>query len=378
MKKLGIYIHVPFCEQKCFYCDFTTMPYQDKRIDEYFKLLEREINLYQDDYSQYEVDTIYIGGGTPSYVNPIYIEKISNMILKKFNHSKNIEFTIEANPSSIDLYKLNKYLEIGINRISLGVQTFNDKILKSIGRNHCSEDVFKDIEIIRKIGFKNISLDLIMGLPEQTIDDINHDLEIIEDISPNHISYYDLIIEKNTRLHKLYNDKEIILPDENTNRKFYNEIIHKLLEYELKQYEISNFAREGYESKHNLKYWNLEEYLSFGISAAGFFNNIRYNNELRYKNYKSKIENGLKPINIEDNLSTKDKIFEQIIMNMRLTKGLDIEMLYNKYNFDIYKKNNKLIKDYISRELIKERNGFLIFTEEGFNISNRFFIDLVI
>lgn len=378
MKKIGIYIHIPFCEQKCLYCDFTTMPYQDKRIEEYFNLLIKEIELYNEDYFNYEVDTIYIGGGTPTYVNPIFIEKIVHSIFKKFNVRKNIEFTIEANPSSIDEFKIDKYLELGINRISLGVQSFNDKILKKIGRNHSSDDIFKDIEIIKKLGFKNISLDLIMGLPGQTIDDIDFDLKEIGGISPNHISYYDLIIEKNTRFHKLYNDKKIILPDENTNRNFYNKIIHNLSQYGLKQYEISNFAKEGYESKHNLKYWNIEEYISFGLSASGFFNNIRYNNEFRYKSYKNKIENSLKPINIEENLSIHDRIFEQIIMNMRLTKGVDTNLLYNKYNFDIYEKNKKMIKEYIASGLIKELNNFLIFTEEGFNVSNRFFVDLQI
>lgn len=380
MKKLGIYVHIPFCKEKCYYCDFITMPYQEKRIGEYFSLLEKEIYMhmgqFKNYYDNYIVDSIYFGGGTPSFVNSKYIVNLISLLKKTFFIKDNIEFTIETNPDTLSKFKLDDYLNSGINRISLGVQTFNDNILNSLGRNHSSDTILNDIEIIRKIGFENLSLDLIMGLPKQKLSDIKNDLQIIKEISPNHISYYDLIIEKNTRFNKLYKEKKLILPTEDENRKFYNKIIYLLNKMCLKQYEISNFAIKGYESKHNLKYWNLNEYLGFGIGASGYINNYRYTNEYRYKEYKNKISNNLLPIYTKEYLTEENKIFEKIIMNMRLTEGLSLTELKTKFNYDLLENNKNIIEKYINLNLLNLKNNQLSFTEEGFNISNKFFIDI--
>lgn len=376
MKKLGIYVHIPFCKEKCYYCDFITMPYQEKRIGEYFSLLEKEVYMYKDKFKNYTIDSIYFGGGTPSFVDSKYIIDLILLLKKYFFIEENIEFTIETNPDTLDKYKLNDYINYGINRISLGVQTFNDTILKILGRNHSSETIINDIEIIKEVGFKNLSLDLIMGLPKQKLSNIKNDLQIIKEISPKHISYYDLIIEKNTRFNKLYKEKKLLLPTDDENRKFYKNIISSLNSMNLNQYEISNFAVTGFESKHNLKYWLVNEYLGLGIGASSYIHNYRYTNEYRYKEYKNKINNDVLPIQAKEYLTYNNKIFEKIIMNMRLVTGLSLKELKSEYNYDIFDKNEKIINEYIKQNLLILHNDRLSFTEEGFNISNKFFIDI--
>lgn len=376
MKKLGIYVHIPFCKEKCYYCDFITMPYQEKRIGEYFSLLEKEVYMYKDKFENYTIDSIYFGGGTPSFVDSKYIIDLILLLKKYFFIEDNIEFTIETNPDTLDKYKLNDYINYGINRISLGVQTFNDNILKILGRNHSSETIINDIEIIKEIGFKNLSLDLIMGLPKQKLSNIKNDLQIIREISPKHISYYDLIIEENTRFNKLYKEKKLLLPTDDENRKFYKNIISSLNSMNLNQYEISNFAVTGFESKHNLKYWLVNEYLGLGIGASSYIHNYRYTNEYRYKEYKNKINNDVLPIQAKEYLTYNNKIFEKIIMNMRLVTGLSLKELKSEYNYDIFEKNEKIINEYIKQNLLILHNDRLSFTEEGFNISNKFFIDI--
>ncbi|MFY9282576.1 MAG: radical SAM family heme chaperone HemW [Miniphocaeibacter sp.] len=376
MKKLGIYVHIPFCKEKCYYCDFITMPYQEKRIGEYFSLLEKEVYMYKDKFKNYTIDSIYFGGGTPSFVDSKYIIDLILLLKKYFFIEENIEFTIETNPDTLDKYKLNDYINYGINRISLGVQTFNDNILKILGRNHSSETIINDIEIIKEVGFKNLSLDLIMGLPKQKLSNIKNDLQIIKEISPKHISYYDLIIEENTRFNKLYKEKKLLLPTDDENRKFYKNIISSLNSMNLNQYEISNFAVTGFESKHNLKYWLVNEYLGLGIGASSYIHNYRYTNEYRYKEYKNKINKDVLPIQAKEYLTYNNKIFEKIIMNMRLVTGLSLKELKSEYNYDIFEKNEKIINEYIKQNLLILHNDRLSFTEEGFNISNKFFIDI--
>ncbi|WP_099203171.1 radical SAM family heme chaperone HemW [Miniphocaeibacter massiliensis] len=376
MKEIGLYIHIPFCKSKCLYCDFTTMPYQDKRIDEYFKLLLTEIEMYKNKLEDCIIDTIYIGGGTPSYVDSKYIVEVNNIICKYFNISKDLEYTIEINPGTISYDKINDYKRIGINRTSIGVQSFNDDLLKSLGRSHNTNIVFNDLSMLRKAGFKNISFDLMMGLPNQTIDDIFYDIKNINILNPEHISWYSLIIEENTRFHKLCKEDKLSLPDEEKDREIYSVIISELEKFNLVQYEISNFSKKGYESKHNLKYWNVKEYLGIGIGASGYLEWHRYTNVNKYNEYKNLIHKGEKPLSNIEKLNTKDKIFEKIIMNMRLTKGVNINELKETFGYDIIKLNKNILENYMKLGFIEIINGNILFTQSGFNISNKFFVDI--
>lgn len=378
MKKAGLYIHIPFCASKCYYCDFSTMPYQDKRIDEYFNYLFKEIDYSYEDWKDFEFDTIFLGGGTPNYVPSEKIIHLDKLIKSRFNISKNIEYTIECNPEYLEPKKVEDYLNCGINRFSIGVQTFNDDILKKLGRLHTGKIAYENIMKLKAIGIKNISLDFIMGLPEQSEECLLNDLNIIKELDVNHISYYDLIIEKNTRFNFEYKRGNLKLPSEDANRKYYHKAISFLKDICIYQYEISNFSKSGYESKHNLKYWHTMPYAAFGLGASGYDGNIRYTNHHRYKDYIYSIKQKEKPIEIIDNLSRDDKLFEKIIMNMRLVEGVSSKELLEEFGYDIWKDNKELIKSYEQNNRIRVFDDRIAFTDYGFDISNKFFKDLLI
>lgn len=378
METIGLYIHIPFCASKCFYCDFPTMPYQEKRIDEYFTYLFKEIDLNHKFWQKYKVNTIYLGGGTPNYIDSSKILELHKKITNCFNLSKNLEYSIEGNCEFVNPYKIEDYLNIGINRISLGVQTFNDDILKRIGRLHGGDIALKNIHDLKSWGMSNINLDFIMGLPTQTLDNIITDLKLIQQLDINHISYYDLIIERNTRFNYEYKKGNLKLPDEELNREFYHLIIDFLRKIDLNQYEISNFSKKGYQSKHNLKYWTNKKYAAFGLGASGYNGEIRYKNYHKYNDYIDSLKRDILPREYVDVLSIKDKLFEKIIMNMRLTKGVSYTELLEEFNYDIWKDNTPLIDEYEKNNLIKIDKNRISFTEYGFDISNKFFKDLLV
>lgn len=376
--KAGLYIHIPFCASKCYYCDFSTMPYQDKRIDEYFEYLFKEIELSYEYWKDFEIDTIYLGGGTPNYVSSDNIIKLDKLIKSRFNISKKIEYSIECNPEYLCIEKIEDYLSCGINRFSVGVQTFDDTILRKIGRMHTGKVAYNNIIKLKSLGVKNINLDFITGLPGQTELILLNDLNIIKELDVNHISYYDLIIEENTRFNYEYKRGNLKLPSEDVNRKYYHDVISVLKNIGIYQYEISNFSKPGYESKHNLKYWHTMPYLAFGLGASGYDGNIRYTNYHRYKDYINSIVNNELPKGVIENLSLNDKLFEKIIMNMRLVEGISTKELGEQFGYDIWKENTKLIKSYESCDLLRVYNDRIAFTEYGFDISNKFFKDLLI
>src|SRR5699024_5477947 len=224
----------------------------------------------------FEIDSIYIGGGTPTYVDSKYIERIFKVIYSLFNIKDDIEITIEGNPKTIDEDKIKTYKKIGINRISLGVQSFNDNLVKDLGRNHTKEDVIKDIDLLREYNFKNINLDLIFSLPNQNFEDIKNDIEYLKLLNPEHISWYSLIIEENTKFNRLYKEGLIKPMEDDLERELYLYIIKELEKIGLYHYEISNFSKENHQSYHNKKYWNCDNYLGIGLNAAGYINDTRY------------------------------------------------------------------------------------------------------
>lgn len=376
MKKIGLYIHIPFCMDKCFYCDFATMPYQDKRIPEYFDLLEKEISMYRDLGEEFIIDSIYIGGGTPTYVDGIYIERILGKIKDIFKIDENAEITIEGNPKTIDKNKVQIYKSIGINRISLGVQSFNDNLVKKLGRYHTLNDVIEDINLLREYDFNNINLDLMFSIPDQSIEDIKYDIEIIKKIKPEHISWYSLIIEENTKFNRLYKQGLIKPMDDDLEQEVYLYIIDELEKIGLNHYEISNFAVKNHESYHNKKYWNCDNYLGLGLSAAGYIGDLRYVNHSNWKKYRENIIEGKLPIISKETLTKEDKIFEYIIMRLRLREGLNLSYIQKTYNYDFYNKNLDLIDSYIKNNLMEVSDGVLKFTSEGFYISNNFFVNM--
>lgn len=365
----GIYVHIPFCSQKCNYCDFSTMVNQENRVEEYVNLLEKEIKKYENKTEK--IDSLYIGGGTPSHIDSKYIIKIYKMLENSFDLNLK-EFSLEANPDSINDDKLSDYSSIGINRLSLGVQTFSDRLNKSLGRSHTIADIYKAYEIISK-KIDNISFDLIYGLPGQKIEDIDFDLENIKSLKPKHISWYNLIVEPGTKFYKLYKDRDIM--DEDYELEIYRKI-YRSLQNTYRHYEISNYAMDGFESIHNKIYWHNENYYGFGMASSGYINNYRYSNEYFYNNYKKKILEGKRPLAENEYIDEEKKAFEYIIMNMRLKNGIDLKKFYDKFGINLYEKNKEIISDWLKRSLVTYDNITLAFTYEGYYLSNIFLRNL--
>lgn len=336
MKKLGIYIHIPFCKQKCFYCDFVSYANQDKYFQKYVQALNKEINNFIDN-NEFEVQTIYIGGGTPSLIDAKYIEEILH-IFEKRNLLKEVkEVTIEVNPGTVTEEKLRNYKNLGVNRLSIGLQSTEDKILKQIGRIHCYDDFLNTYKMAREVGFKNINVDLMIGLPNQKILDVKNSLEKIiklEPEPPNHISVYSLIVEENTPIEKMLESGELELPDEELERNMYWYVKNFLELNGYKHYEISNFAKLGNESKHNLDCWNQKEYVGFGVAAHSYIDDVRYGNIGNVEEYIKNCENGEFGKNkvideVENDIFSKEKEF--MLIGLRKIEGVLIQDFKNKF-----------------------------------------------
>ena len=372
MKRLGLYIHIPFCDRICNYCDFTAFQGANSKIKEYVEALKKEIELKGN--KNFLIDSIFIGGGTPSFIDGKYIFEILEKVKENFTVLDNIEISIETNPKTFDEKKLEYYKSAEINRVSIGVQSFNDVILKELGRNHNSKEAFDSIELVKKFDF-DINLDLIFGYQSQTIEDILYDLEMVKNINPEHISYYALIIEEKTKFKALQNAGKLDFLDEETERKMYHLIVEKLEEMGLNQYEVSNFAKVGKESVHNKKYWNCKEYLGLGISAHSYLNDERFSNTVNLSKYIKELQNGSIPVDFREKLDMPTKKFEYIIMNMRLKEGFLISDYNRLFESDFLEENKKAVKIGLENNVVEIKDDRIYFTKRGFDIMDSFFVN---
>lgn len=367
--KLGIYFHIPFCEQKCLYCDFTSFVCSRETISKYISCLGEEVQLKQKLWEERPVDTIFVGGGTPSILNPDEIYKLGEMI-SSFNLSKDVEFTVESNPNSLTIEKLKAFKEIGVNRVSTGVQSTNEKLLKSIGRIHNLDQVYKAVENIKSAGIDNFNLDFMMALPNEKLKDVKENLKHIEVLNPTHISYYSLIIEEGTPMEKIYNDNPSLFPDEREDRKMYHNIVNSLKHMGYRQYEISNFAKIGMECRHNLKYWTLEDYLGFGLSSHSNISNERFWNTRDLNKYFEMTESDVLPEEEREILTLKDRMNEFTIMGLRLERGVDVKLFKEKFDRDFADYYENEIHDMVSEKLCTFDGEYLKTTTYGKDILN--------
>lgn len=331
MRDIGVYIHIPFCMQKCFYCDFVSFANQSGLEKRYIKALKKEIIDFFNKNKNIKISTIYIGGGTPSYIDANYVKQIIEEIPIKQSNIK--EATIEVNPGTVNEEKLKIYKNIGINRLSIGLQSAQDTILKQIGRIHNYNDFLNTYNLAKKVKFENINVDLIIGLPNQTINDIKETLENIVKLNPNHISVYSLIVEDKTLLAEKIKNGELTLPSEDLERNMYWYVKNYLELNSYNHYEISNFAKSEFESKHNLDCWNQKEYVGFGLAAHSYIKNERYSNICDLEQYI---------INCENNDFNKNKIIletqnkymqeqEFMLLGLRKIEGVSIKEFKNKF-----------------------------------------------
>lgn len=381
LNELGIYIHIPFCKQKCYYCDFVSYSNKCSEVKEYIESLKKEIEEF--DFSNYKVTSIYIGGGTPSYIDSIYIVEILSELKEKLKCNliefKDIEITIEVNPGTVDTKKLNDYKKLGINRLSIGLQSTKNDILKKIGRIHTYQEFLEIYKLARETGFKNINIDLMIGIPGQKIGNLKNTLQDIIKLEPEHISVYSLIIEENTPIEKMLENGEIKLPDEDLERNMYWYVKNTLELNGYNHYEISNFAKLGKESRHNLNCWNQEEYIGFGVAAHSYLNGIRFSNTINVEEYIQHIENNRKEenIQIEESQSLEDKKNEFMMLGFRKIQGVDIARFKEKFIDNpilLYRENlNKLVEE----GLIEVDLNHIKLTNKGIDLANLVFEEFV-
>ena len=367
MKELGIYVHIPFCKRKCAYCDFISFSGKARLIEKYVEALKREINEYKISKEDYVVKTIYFGGGTPSFIESKYTVEILEAIKEKFNISKNAEITIEINPGTVTEEKLKDYYEVGINRISFGLQSTNSQLLKLVGRIHSYSSFLEGYNLARKTGFKNINVDLMIGLPVQTLKDVQKDLSRIIELNPEHVSVYSLIVEEGTRIEEKIKNKELYLPSEKLERKMYWEVKKKLEEAGYIHYEISNFAKAGYESKHNLSCWNQEEYLGVGLAAHSYFNNARYSNTDNFEEYFDLPENSKI---IHERQTDEDKQKEFMLLGLRKIEGVVISDFKNKFIENPIYLYRETLNKLVTQGLIEVDIDSIKLTNRGIDFAN--------
>lgn len=357
------YIHVPYCSSKCHYCSFVSFCDRSS-VEKYLDCLDKEINHYYDGEA---LKTIYTGGGTPSSLKPFQIKNI----LDKFSYDKFCEKTIELNPEDIDNDYLSQLYDVGINRISLGCQTFDDEILKTINRRHNSKKVKDSVRMAQKIGFKNISLDFIYGLPNQTLRDFLDNLNEAVELDIAHISLYGLKIEEGCYFYK---NPPKNLPDDDMQADMYLAAIENLINRGFEHYEVSNFSKPGFRSKHNLTYWKNEEYYGFGVAAHGYKNGIRYENKINIKDY---LENPFEHRS-ETKLTKKDKLEEEIFLGFRIMDGIDVQKINQIYGCDFKNLYKDVLEKYLKYNLIlPTQNGYKL-SPNGILVSNDVLADFLL
>ena len=346
MQKAGIYIHIPFCTVKCMYCDFYSITERENSINRFVSAITKEIEECSVDVSQWMFDTIFIGGGTPSLLNGSQIEKIISALYKKYDLSHVIEFTLETNPGEAPIDHLKAFKSLGINRLSIGVQSLQPKILTFLTRIHKRKQIFETYKNARSIGYDNINMDLIHSIPGQTLELWKTDLKEIINLQPEHISAYSLTVEKGTELFKMVKKKIIKMPKEDKNVDFFKYTIKEMKANDYNLYEISNFSKSNFQCKHNIHYWDIDPYLGFGPSAHSFDNEYRWNNTKSLDGYFQKIESNNTTLSKIELLSEENKVNEIIGFGLRMFEGVDL----NKFP--------KLYKRKLEEKFLQTKNKF--------------------
>ena len=376
MTKAGIYIHIPFCRIKCMYCDFYSITEREKDADEFVSALCREILRSPLDEYPWTFDTLFIGGGTPSLLNEHQLESILTTLSKKVPFSNLIEKTIEINPGEASLEKLTDFYSLGINRVSMGVQSLDKKLLAFLTRSHSVKKVFETFDHIRTAGFENINCDIIYGIPGQTLDIWKRDMNRIIKLNPGHISAYSLTVEKGTELFRMVNSNEVTMPRNSKSADWFTLTRSFLSNHQYSPYEISNFSKPEKECRHNLHYWNIDPYIGFGPSAHSFDGNRRWNNTRSLDQYMKKIDEKLSPISKSEKLTLIQKVNEKIGFGLRLNAGINLDKFSkihkNQFNQNVKLHQNKW-NDYIKRDRKKIK-----LRERGFPFADAIAVDLML
>ncbi|HGK7215147.1 TPA: radical SAM family heme chaperone HemW [Streptococcus agalactiae] len=359
-KPTSAYVHIPFCTQICYYCDFSKVFIKNQPVDAYLQALIREFR----SYDITELRTLYIGGGTPTSISAVQLDYLLTELSRDLNLNTLEEFTIEANPGDLTVDKIEVLQKSAVNRVSLGVQTFNDKHLKRIGRSHNEAQIYSTIDALKTAGFQNISIDLIYALPGQTMDDVRSNVAKALSLNIPHLSLYSLILEHHTVFMNKMRRGKLHLPTEDLEAEMFEYIISEMERNGFEHYEISNFTKPGFESRHNLMYWDNVEYYGVGAGASGYLDGIRYRNRGAIQHYLKGVSEGNARLS-EEVLSKNEMMEEELFLGLRKKEGVSIGKFEQKFGTSFEKRYGQIVQELQSDGLLKENNGFIQMTKKG-------------
>ncbi|MEY2192530.1 radical SAM family heme chaperone HemW [Neobacillus sp. BF23-41] len=367
------YLHIPFCEHICHYCDFNKVFLKGQPVDDYLNALDQEMKMTVNHFPTSDLQTIFVGGGTPTSLNEQQLDRFCESINRNLPKSKQLEFTFEANPGDLTKEKLQILKDAGVNRLSLGVQTFNEELLKKIGRVHKAKDVYQTIDNAKSLGFDNISIDLIFSLPSQTIIDFKESLTEAFSLDISHYSAYSLIIEPKTVFYNLLKKGKLPTPGEDVEAAMYELLMEEMEKHGFNQYEISNFSKPGFESRHNLTYWNNESYYGFGAGAHSYLNGMRRSNTGPLKRYMDQINSGILPV-IEEHQTTKvEQMEEEMFLGLRKTAGVSVRHFIEKFSVDPLQLFEKEIAELTAKQWLAVGKDHIFLTKKGRLLGNEVF-----
>jgi len=376
---LSIYVHIPFCIKKCYYCDFNSYPINLELAQSYLAALQKEIVMYGIKYADRKrIQTIYIGGGTPTVYKGEEIAAIIGNCREQFLLSEASEITVECNPGTVDKEKLLILKEAGVNRLSIGVQALHDRLLKALGRIHSVRQFYRNYQLAREMGFTNLSFDLIFGLPGQTLAEWQETLQIATQLQPEHLSVYGLQVENGTLFGELQRNGQLPLPDEDTELAMYVWAIDYLQAQGYEHYEISNFARQGYRSQHNLVYWHNQEYLGVGAGAHSYIDGQRFANCFSPEKYIELIENKEFPVEWQEKITFPMSMTETMMLGLRLREGVNNKVFCKRYGVCLTDVYGRVIDELIQKDLVSYKEGVLCLTRRGLLLANQVMQDFVL
>ncbi len=374
---LGIYIHIPFCKQKCYYCDFPSYAGKEACQDMYLDALLFEIKKQGEAYRSKIVDTVFFGGGTPSVLPKEALPHIITALRGSFTLTSDAEISAEANPGTVDREKLTAWREAGINRISFGVQSFHDELLRGIGRIHTAEQATEAVRLAQETGFGNINLDLICGLPNQTVEMLRSDVKQAVSLGIDHLSVYGLIVEENTMLEQMVDEGTVTLPSDEDEEAMYDWVTTYLEDIGYHRYEISNYAKGGKVCRHNLKYWQFQDYLGLGSAAHSFADGKRFANERGVEDYIRRItDNGTARIADEEETIAELR-GEYIFLALRTTEGIDTEDFHRTFGMDFFVQYGDIINRMMAESLLIKNGRYVRLTKLGMKYGNRVFAQFI-
>ncbi|WLD92139.1 radical SAM family heme chaperone HemW [Alkalihalobacillus sp. AL-G] len=374
----AVYIHIPFCEQICHYCDFNKFLLEGQPVDDYLDAMEEEIRRVTDVHPFDNLSSIYIGGGTPTALNEEQLVRMLNIVRAAFQPDlSKVEYTVEANPAVTDRTKLGLLKNAGVNRLSIGVQAFQDELLKKLNRTHRSADVIKMIEAAHQYGFEDISIDLMFGLPGQTLDMFKESVQQAIQLDVPHISAYSLQVEKQTVFFNRQRKGTLTLPSEDIEADMFQHLIDQMKAHGYRQYEVSNFAREVYESRHNLVYWDNDEYYGIGAGAHGYLSNTRYENVKPLPHYIRKIKNGELPQRERTQMRLNERMEEELFLGLRKMEGVSKTKFHQKFGCRLDELFSEQIDMLEKRNLIINTSETVRLSEQGIFLGNEVFQEFI-